>query len=98
VDELVDLVSDRGQHARVAAADVQDTQPAGEIDELVAVDIGDFGAVSGSDEDWNRVENCTRHRSLASFAKVSRIWARHCLYDLSRHLHHPFAAGCRPDR
>jgi hypothetical protein len=69
--EFLDLIVDRREHARIAPADVQHAEATGEVDELIAVDIGHFRPVAGRHEYGSRVEDGSGHGSIAALAEVS---------------------------
>ena len=72
VEEAIDLLGDRLDDARMVVADVRDADPADEVDERVAVDVGDRRAARAIGDD--RLVDDQRARDGArSRSRISRL-------------------------
>jgi hypothetical protein len=67
VEEALGLFDHRLGYPPIAAADVQDAKTAGEIDELVAVHVGDGGSLALSHENGSRIEDGAWDCVLSTF-------------------------------
>ena len=89
VNEALALLLDRLEHPRMTVADVHHTHPAGEVDEAIAVDVGDRHAFGLGRKDrqmddqrmGDRLElareELTRARAWKLGANVDRLGRRH---------------------